>query len=103
MIPFCWFINLSLIQCNTDTHLMFVYNSTNHPYVYFRHFSSSKKHLVRLQIPLVRLFRCLLRFNMNSKSTGDITICLFDLILYVPSTIFLLNRDGSSWVEPLLF
>ena len=25
-----------------------------------------------------------------------------DLILYVPSTIFHLNRDGSSWVEPLL-
>ena len=27
---------------------------------------------------------------------------LFDLILYVPSTIFQLNRDGSSWVEPVL-
>ena len=27
---------------------------------------------------------------------------LFDLILYVPSTIFQLYRDGSSWVEPLL-
>ena len=27
---------------------------------------------------------------------------LFDLILYVPSTIFQLNRDGSSWVEPAL-
>ena len=25
--------------------------------------------------------------------------CLFHLILYVPSTIFQLNRDGSSWVE----
>ena len=25
--------------------------------------------------------------------------CLFNLILYVPSTIFQLNRDGSSWVE----
>ena len=24
------------------------------------------------------------------------------LILYVPSTIFQLNRDGSSWVEPVL-
>ena len=23
-------------------------------------------------------------------------------ILYVPSTIFHLNRDGSSWVEPVL-
>ena len=29
-------------------------------------------------------------------------VCLFDLILYVPSTIFKLNRDGSSWVEPVL-
>ena len=27
---------------------------------------------------------------------------LFDLILYIPSTIFQLNRDGSSWVEPVL-
>ena len=25
-----------------------------------------------------------------------------DLILYVPSTIFQLCRDGSSWVEPAL-
>ena len=29
-------------------------------------------------------------------------VCLFGLILYVPSTIFQLNRDGSSWVEPVL-
>ena len=27
---------------------------------------------------------------------------LFDLILNAPSTIFQLNRDGSSWVEPVL-
>ena len=27
---------------------------------------------------------------------------LFDLILYVPSTIFQFNRDWSSWVEPVL-
>ena len=26
----------------------------------------------------------------------------FDLIFYVPSTIFQLNRDGSSCVEPVL-
>ena len=30
------------------------------------------------------------------------TIDLFDLIPYVPSTIFQLNRDGSSWVELVL-
>ena len=29
-------------------------------------------------------------------------VCLFDLILYVPSTIFQLYRDRSSWVEPVL-
>ena len=29
-------------------------------------------------------------------------VCLFDLILNVPSTIFQLNWDGSSWVEPVL-
>ena len=29
-------------------------------------------------------------------------VCLFDLILYVPSTIFQLNRDGPPWVEPVL-
>ena len=28
-------------------------------------------------------------------------VCSFDLILYVPS-IFQLNRDGSSWVKPVL-
>ena len=27
---------------------------------------------------------------------------LFDLILYIPSTIFQLNRGGSSSVEPVL-
>ena len=37
----------------------------------------------------------------------NIVICylevsLFDLILYVSSTIFKLNRDGSSWDEPVL-
>ena len=31
-----------------------------------------------------------------------VLFCLFDLILYVPSTIFQLNRDGSSCVEPVL-
>ena len=28
--------------------------------------------------------------------------CLFNLIFYVPSTIFQLKRDESSWVEPVL-
>ena len=29
-------------------------------------------------------------------------VCLFDLVLYIPSKIFQLCRDGSSWVEPVL-
>ena len=39
------------------------------------------------------------------KTTDDencIEVILFDLILYVLSTIFQLNRDGFSWVEPVL-
>ena len=31
-----------------------------------------------------------------------VIVCLFGLILYVPSTIFQLYRDGSSWIEPVL-
>ena len=29
-------------------------------------------------------------------------VCFFELNLYVPSTIFQLYRDGSSWIEPVL-
>ena len=38
------------------------------------------------------------------KMKGDYNrlVCLFDLIFHVQSTIFQLNRDGSSWVEPVL-
>ena len=43
-------------------------------------------------------YRCLYQ-NLRSMIIG---LFLFDLILYVPSTIFQLNRDGSSWVEPVL-
>ena len=44
------------------------------------------------------------RFIVSTQREESISICqiLFDLILYVPSTIFQLNRDGSSWVEPVL-
>ena len=36
------------------------------------------------------------------EKTVTTCVCLFDLILYVPSTIFQLYRDESSWVEPVL-
>ena len=39
---------------------------------------------------------------MDKQLSAKAIICMFDLILYIPSTIFQLNRDGSSWVEPVL-
>ena len=33
---------------------------------------------------------------------GHDFLLLIDLILYVPSTIFQLYMEGSSWVEPVL-
>ena len=39
---------------------------------------------------------------LQTLSADDSSFCLFDLFLYVPSTIFQLNREGSSWVEPVL-
>ena len=40
--------------------------------------------------------------NIGSFKKEITYLLLFDLILYVPSTNFQLNRDGSSWVEPVL-
>ena len=40
--------------------------------------------------------------NLMSRLKFIIFVCLYDLILYVPSTIFQLNRDGPSLVEPVL-
>ena len=34
--------------------------------------------------------------------SAPLFVSFIDLILYVPSTIFQLYRDGSSWVEPVL-
>ena len=41
-------------------------------------------------------------FVQKCKSTYVERFDLFDLIIYVQSTIFQFNRDGSSWVEPVL-
>ena len=41
-------------------------------------------------------------FVVQLKSMESVLFVLFDLILYVPSTIFQLNRDGPSRVEPVL-
>ena len=40
-----------------------------------------------------------LDLGLQTKIPSDMFVCL---ILYVPSTIFQLNRNGSSWVEPVL-
>ena len=38
--------------------------------------------------------------DFNGVCSGKIYFYLF--VCLVPSTIFQLNRDGSSWVEPIL-
>ena len=51
-----------------------------------------------------KLFFCL-RPNiqlLNSFIEGGGPILLFDLILFIPSTIFQLYRGRSSWIEPVL-
>ena len=54
-----------------------------------------------------KLYRQIVGIPMGTKCAllvADLFLCLFlfDLILYVPSTIFQLCRDGSSWVKPVL-
>ena len=49
----------------------------------------------------VGLVLCRLNFCLVTNSTL-LSFVLFDLILYIPSAIFQLCRDGSSWVEPVL-
>ena len=41
-------------------------------------------------------------YNNNIDEELIYISSLFDLVLYVPSTIFQICRDGSSWVEPVL-
>ena len=48
-------------------------------------------------------FLPILEYLPGSKVMKKISlIVLFVLILYIPSTIFQIYRDGSSWVEPVL-
>ena len=54
------------------------------------------------------MVECLSRYLIQGTicillSTGSfLFVCFVCLILYVTSTIFQLNRDGSSWVEAVL-
>ena len=45
---------------------------------------------------------CTEMVGANLQCVNNHFVCLFDLILYVPSTIFQLYRDGSFWVEQVL-
>ena len=58
----------------------------------FKDFFSISWHMQSLMASLLNHFH----------HTGSLFVCLFDLILNVPSTIFQLYRNGSSWVEPVL-
>ena len=40
--------------------------------------------------------------NVDPDQTGAVCFLFVWLIRYVPSTIFQLNMNGSSWVEPVL-
>ena len=63
------------------------------------------KELKKLILRFLHLFYCCLLFFKINFFLHKITECfcfLFDLMLYIPSTIFQLNSDRSSWVEPVL-
>ena len=48
---------------------------------------------------VIKRVDCIANDQINSTQP---VLLLFDLILYVPSTIFQLYRGVSSWVEPIL-
>ena len=56
-----------------------------------------KQHFIQFGIKLYRKVAGIPMGTNWAPLVAD--LFLFDLILYVPSTIFQLNRDGSSWVE----
>ena len=73
--------------------------------LYFENSSPDIHHFIWEQKE--KVFKILVHVTENETKlqSVDLTIvlfCLFDLILYVPSTIFQLYRDGYAWVEPVL-
>ena len=69
----------------------------------FSNFLHNLKLLHKTQKKLSKSFRAGHSCETAQKDMNDSWfVCLFDLILYVPSTIFQLNKDGTSWVEPVL-
>ena len=52
----------------------------------------------------VLTFLCftVLILSIDISTVAVFFVCLIDWILYVPSTIFQLYRDWSSWIEPVI-
>ena len=76
-------------QCNLSLVLRRAQSSANGK---FRDFLSALNFSVNLDV----------NQYPSVPKPGQTFVCLFDYIIYIPSTIFQLNRDGSSWVEPVL-
>ena len=77
------------------------------PYNVFCSYTTAKDLLVQLSLSMfchlifmVFFFLPIVLLNNNNNEPRH--VILFDLVLYVPSTIFQLNRDESSLVEPVL-
>ena len=64
--------------------------------------------MINIQCNLTKVCRILVTHtesflkNMGIICLGNQDFDLFNLILYILSTIFQLCRNGSSWVEPVL-
>ena len=70
-----------------------------------QNFTKASEELLKISESLIFDKRELSKITLcpNPKSNClERSFCLFDLILYVPSTIFQIYRNGSSWVEPVL-
>ena len=59
----------------------------------------SKTNYLLMQVKSIAERFSMLFFVLSILEWPFLFVCL---ILYVPSTIFQLNRDGPSWVEPVL-
>ena len=71
------------------------------PFCFFSYIGQIKLSLISKK----GLSKKIVHLNNSESLNQGITksyFVLFDLILYVPSTIFQLNRNRSSWVEPVL-
>ena len=65
-------------------------------------FSRVEAHMIVNTFIYSHIFIIILEKVIKDKPIPIQALHLFDLILYAPSTIFQLNMDGSSWVEPVL-